>query len=71
MPSGYWSDAQTWQGRIYRATSSPWLGQPYDKSLFKSVDVGSFTLRFAGASGSFDYVIDGHAGSAAIARQPF
>lgn len=71
MPSGYWSDAQTWEGRVYRTTGSPWVGQPYDKSVLKEYDVGSYRLRFSGDTAAFDYVIDGRAGSAAIARQPF
>ena len=71
MPSGSWSDAQTWQGRIYRTTGSPWVGRPYDKSLFASTDVGSFRLRFSGDAATFDYVIDGHGGSIPLQRQPF
>ncbi|HSN20605.1 MAG TPA: hypothetical protein VLS49_08005, partial [Usitatibacter sp.] len=71
MPSGRWSDAQTWEGRIYRTTGSPWLGRPYDPSLFRTTDVGSFRLRFSGDTGTFDYSIDGRTGSVPIERQPF
>ena len=71
MPSGSWSDAQTWQGRLYRTTSSGWLGQPYDASRLVSTDVGPFRLRFTGDAATFDYTIDGNTGSLAIQRQPF
>jgi hypothetical protein len=71
MPSGHWSDAQTWEGRIYRTTGSPWLGHAYDPSQFRSVDAGSFRLRFAGDTGTFDYTIDGKSGSMPLQRQPF
>jgi hypothetical protein len=71
MPSGSWSDAQTWAGRIYRPTGSAWLGRAYDPSLFRTVDVGMFRLRFSGDTGTFDYTIDGRSGSIPIQRQPF
>jgi hypothetical protein len=71
MPSGYWSDAQTWAGRIYRPTGSAWLGHTYDPSLFRTVDAGSFRLRFSGDTGTFEYTLDGRSGSIPIQRQPF
>lgn len=71
MPSGFWLDPQTWQGRIYRATGSPWLDQPYDASRLASADVGSFTLRFAGDSATLTYTIDGKANTMALVRQAF
>jgi len=71
MPSGFWSDAQTWEGHIYRTTGSAWLGQPYDKTLLKSTDAGTFRLRFSGDAGTFDYTVDGQSGSIPISRQPF
>ncbi|HEX5129378.1 MAG TPA: Ig-like domain-containing protein, partial [Usitatibacter sp.] len=30
MPSGFWADADTWRGRLYRTQGSPWLGATYD-----------------------------------------
>ena len=71
MPSGSWSDAQTWQGRLYRTTSSAWVGQPYDASRLATTDVGPFRLRFSGDTASFDYTIGATSGTLAIQRQPF
>jgi hypothetical protein len=71
MPSGNWTDAQTWAARAYRASGSPWLGRAYDASALQLLDAGSFKVRFAGDNASLDYVIDGHAGSLALSRQPF
>ena len=71
MPSGFWADAQTWQGRIYRATGSPWAGSAYDPSRLVTTEVGGFSLRFAGDSATMTYIIDGRSGTMALARQPF
>jgi hypothetical protein len=71
VPAGFWSDAQTWEGRAYRTTSSPWLGRAYDKSLFASTDAGIVRLHFAGDTGTLDYSIDGRIGSIPISRQGF
>jgi hypothetical protein len=71
LPSGFWADAHTWQGRIYRATSSPWLGAPYDASRLSSADVGSFTLSFEGGDATLSYTIDGKAGMIPLMRQAF
>ncbi|HZZ94736.1 MAG TPA: hypothetical protein VFE23_19400 [Usitatibacter sp.] len=71
MPSGTWTDAQTWEGRIYRTHGSPWLGAPYDAAALSLSDAGAFRLRVAGDNAAFDYVIDGQSGSVALSRQPF
>jgi hypothetical protein len=86
MPSGFWSDAQTWQGRIYRASGSRWLGAAYDPAAFRTTEAGTFRMRFdavgvgtAGATApgattataTFDYTIDGHGGTIAVSRLPF
>ncbi len=71
MPSGAWTDAQTWEGRIYRATGSRWLGALYDPNALRMTDVGSFRLRFAASGATFDYSIDGVAGTLPLVRQPF
>ena len=71
LPSGFWRDAQTWQGRLYRATGSPWVGQGYDASRLASTDVGSFTLRFSGDSATLTYTIDARSGTMALSRQAF
>ena len=71
MPSGFWNDASTWQGRLYRATGSPWLGHPYDPARLVIEDVGTFTLRFDGDTAAFTYTVDGKTGTMALMRQPF
>lgn len=71
MPSGSWSDASTYQGRIYRASGSPWLGKAYDARAFRTTDVGTFRFRFSGDTATFDYTIDGRSGTMALSRQPF
>jgi hypothetical protein len=71
MPSGYWSDAGTYEGRIFRTTGSPWLGRVYDRAALKYHDVGAFRMRFAGDNASFEYVIEGQAGAMPLTRQPF
>ncbi len=71
MPGGTWTSANTFEGRLYRTTGSPWLGRPYDPSAFKANDVGSFRIRFLGDTATFDYSIDGVAGSMPLERQGF
>ncbi|HET7729929.1 MAG TPA: hypothetical protein VFK48_07860 [Usitatibacter sp.] len=71
MPSGSWSDASTYQGPIYRAAGSAWLGKPYDAGAFRTTDVGTFRFRFSGDTATFDYTIDGRSGTMPLSRQPF
>jgi hypothetical protein len=71
MPSGYWSDASTWEGHIYRTTGSPWAGRAYDASALQVTDVGAFRYKFGIEGATFDYIIDGKSGTMALVRQPF
>jgi hypothetical protein len=71
MPSGGWVDGNTWQGRIYRATGSPWLGQAYDPAALELTDVGSYQMVFDAAGASFRYYVEGRGGTLALTRQPF
>jgi hypothetical protein len=71
MPSGFWSDAQTYEGRIYRATGTTWLGPAYDPAAFKTFDVGTFHMRFAGDNATFEYLVEGKSGTMPLTRQPF
>ena len=71
MPSGSWSASDTYEGRVYRSTGSPWLGQPYDATLFRPVDVGSYRIRFAGDVATLEYSVEGRTGSLALTRTPF
>ena len=68
---GFWADANTWQGRLYRTRGSPWLGASYDASRLASTDVGPFTLRFEGETATFTYTIAGKTGTIALMRQAF
>ena len=71
MPTGYWSDANTYEGHVYRTTGSPWLGRAYDLNAFKVADVGAFRYRFGIEGATFDYIIDGKGGTMGLVRQPF
>lgn len=71
MPSGFWSDASTYQGRVYRTAGSAWLGKAYDAGAFRTTDVGTFRFHFAGDTATFDYTIDGRSGTMPLSRQPF
>jgi hypothetical protein len=71
MPSGFWSDANTWEGHIYRTTGSPWMGRAYDAAALKVLDVGGFRYRFGPEGATFDYIIDGKSGTMGLVRQPF
>jgi hypothetical protein len=71
MSSGTWTSANTFEGRIHRATGSPWLGRAYDASRFAPRDVGAFRLRFEGEAATFEYSVDGRSGSLPLTRTPF
>ena len=72
MPSGSWTAEHTYEGRIYRTSSSRWLAMAYNTSAFRVSDVGSFRIRFNGSdTASFEYVIDGRSGTLQLSRQPF
>jgi len=72
MPQGAWTDATTYEGRVYRATSSPWLGKIYDRTRFATADVGSFRFRLTGDStATFAYSVEGRSGVVEVARQGF
>jgi hypothetical protein len=71
MPQGFWSDPQTYEGRIYRATGSPWLGAAYDPAAHRMTDVGTFRMRFAEDNGTFEYFIEGQGATLPFKRIPF
>ncbi len=71
MPSGSWSAADLFEGRIYRTRGSPWLGRWYNPFLLRISDVGSFRLRFTGDTATLEYTIDGRTGTLPLSRQPF
>jgi hypothetical protein len=73
MPSGYWRDAKTYSGGIYRTTGSSWVGRPYDLSAFHITEAGGYTLHFNDdGTASFQYSFtDGRTGTLPLTRIPF
>jgi hypothetical protein len=71
MPTGSWTSANTYEGRMYRTTSSGWLGVPYDATRLQTTDAGSFRLQFNADAATLDYVVDGRSGTLSLSRQPF
>jgi hypothetical protein len=71
MPGGAWTDASTYEGRLYRTTGSPWVGGDYDATKLQVFDAGPYRIRFTGDTATLDYTADGHTGSMALAREPF
>jgi len=71
MPSGTWTSTDTYGGKLYRATGSPWLGQTYDPAQLKLTEVGTYRMRFIGDTATFDYTLDGVAGTMPLVRQEF
>jgi hypothetical protein len=72
MPEGFWLDANTYQGRIYRPTGSPWLGHAYDPTQQRMTDMGMYQLRFAeDGTATFNYFFLGGSFSQPITRIPF
>ena len=71
MPNVDFVFRDTYRGNIYRPEGPAWLGVPYDPTRHRTVQVGTFTLRFSGDGATFDYTIDGKSGSVPISRIPF
>jgi hypothetical protein len=71
MPAGSWTTPDTYEGRLYRTTSSPWLGRTYDPAALRVIDVGSFRFSFSGDGAMYDYVIDGVPGRLPLVRLGF
>lgn len=72
MPGGFWADAKTYQGRIYRPTGSPWLGHAYDSTQQRMTDIGTVQLRFEDdGTATFNYFFLGGSLAQPITRIPF
>jgi hypothetical protein len=71
MPSGYWADDRTWEGRLYRTRGPDWVGQPYDASKFAIEDVGGFALRFDGGEATLTYAVGEKRGTIPLMRMEF
>ena len=71
MPAGSWTASDTYEGRLYRTTGSPWLGHAYDPALFQPTDVGGYRLRISSGGATFEYSVGGRSGSLPLTRTPF
>ena len=71
MPAGKWTDSNTYEGRAYRTTGSPWVGHAYDPAQLQVFDIGPFKFRFNGDNVSLDYNVNGRTGSLFLDRQGF
>lgn len=71
MPGGEWTTPDVYEGRMYRAEGPAWIGRPYDVSRHRTIDVGTFRLRFTGGTATLDYTIDGRSGSVPLTRLAF
>jgi hypothetical protein len=69
MPGGRWTNATTYEGRIYKTRGTPWLGRAYDPSQLQVTDVGPYRFTFTGGNALFAYTIEGKSGSLALTRQ--
>jgi len=58
MPSGFWSDASTYEGRLYRTSGSAYQGV-YDPSRFASQAVGSIELSFGQGTATARISVEG------------
>ena len=73
MPSGFWADDATWQGRLYRTRGPEWVGKAYDVTRFAIEDVGGFALRFDNdaPAAAFTYAIGEKRGTIPLVRMEF
>ncbi len=76
-PTWFIFQGNTWNGSavtgsIFRTSGTPMLGTVYNASSATVSTAGSGTMSFsAPAQGTFNYTIDGVAGSQAIVKQPY
>jgi hypothetical protein len=72
MPAGAWSATDTFEGRIYRTSSSRWLAMSYASTAFRVNDVGTFRVRFTTIDTAvFEWTIEGRNGTLQLQRQAF
>ena len=72
MPGGSFTSSNVFSGALYRTTSSPWLGTPYNAALLNVSPVGNLILTFNDANNaSMRYSVDGATGTNAITRLVF
>jgi hypothetical protein len=72
MPGGVFAAGTTFEGALYRTTSSAWLGANYNPTLFKANPVGALRFDFSNLNNvAMRYSVDGVSGTNLIARQQF
>ena len=71
MPGGSWAARDDYRGKIYRAEGPAWLGVPYDTARHRTIEAGTFRMRFSGDGATFDYTLDARTGSIPLTRIPF
>jgi len=72
LPSGTFTNASTLEGRLYRTTSSAWLGSQYRASQLSVIDVGPYRLRFTdGVASSLEYTVESRTGTLSLVPQGF
>lgn len=70
MPGGTWTSENTYEGNVYRTTSSGWR-TGYDQAKLQVLGAGTYRLDFSGSGAMFSYNVDGHAGTMPLAKEPF
>lgn len=72
FPGGTWQDAKTFTGALYKARGTAY-SRPWDQSAFSiGPSIGSGTLMFSGGdTATFNYTINGVAGTRALTRMRY
>jgi hypothetical protein len=71
MPGGTWN-GNTYTGKLYRTTGSPWLGVPYDATKLKASEAGTMSVKFLdGNIADMTYTLNGVTQTKTITRQPY
>ncbi len=71
MAGGTWQST-TFTGQLYTTTSSPWLGVPYNASLFRTQSVGTVSFDFRDQDNAkMTYTVNGVTQTKSISRLVF
>ena len=69
MPGGSWTSDTTYEGHVYRTKGTAWGS--YDPKKLEVTDVGTYRMVVTGTGMSFEYSVDGHAGTVPLSREAF